>query len=56
MRRFPPEIQNFAQLFTDLQKERVNADYDPSSMFFKSDVELRIRSARGLLKKGSVGT
>ena len=46
MRRFPVEIQRFARLFTDLQNERVNADYDPSSTFFKFDVEVRIRTAR----------
>ena len=46
MTGFPAEIQNFAQLFIDLQKERVNADYDPSSTFFKTDIEIRIRSAR----------
>ena len=46
MQDFPVAIQNFASLFTNLQNERVDADYDPSATFFKSAVEARIKAAR----------
>lgn len=46
IRGFPPEIQSFANLFLVLQKERHTADYDPTPVFFKSDVEGHLRAAR----------
>ncbi len=46
MQGFSAAIQNFASLFTHLQNERLDADYDPSATFFKSDVETRIKAAR----------
>ncbi len=46
LRSFPQEIQSFADLFVDLQKERHTADYDPAQVFFKSDVVGHLRTAR----------
>ena len=34
--RFPVEIQDFANLFIDMQKKRHRADYDPDRSFFLS--------------------
>ena len=38
IRRFPSEIQAFAGIFTDMQRKRESADYDPDGTFYKSDV------------------
>jgi hypothetical protein len=38
IRRFPSEIQAFAVRFTDMQRKRESADYDPDGTFYKSDV------------------
>ena len=51
MQGFPTAIQHFASLFTNLQNERLDADYDPSATFFKSDVEIRIKAARLAIKQ-----
>lgn len=37
--KFPPEIVNFAMLFVAMQLKRHNADYNPYSKFYKSEVE-----------------
>ena len=34
--RFPVEIQDFANLFIDMQKKRHRADYEPDRSFFLS--------------------
>ena len=36
--RFPGGIQDFAGRFTDMQRKRESADYDPDGTFYKSDV------------------
>ena len=36
--RFPIEIQDFANLFAFMQKERHRADYDPDGDFYKDVV------------------
>ena len=38
MSRFPPEIQDFGELFVELQRERHHADYDPGVTFDRSRV------------------
>ena len=38
MKRFPPEIREFARVFIDMQNKRHKADYDPSSHFAELDV------------------
>ena len=41
-RNFPPGIQQFATHFTDMQRERHRADYDPDASFTKSEVTQHI--------------
>ena len=38
MKRFPPEIREFARVFVEMREKRIAADYDPSSHFIKSRV------------------
>lgn len=38
MSRFAPEIQEFGEVFVDLQRRRHNADYDPGANFSRSQV------------------
>ena len=40
--RFPPEIQDFAYTFVDMQERRHAADYDPFAQFVKSEVKADI--------------
>lgn len=42
MRKFPKEIEDFANMFVSLQEKRHNADYDPHAKFTKSEVETDI--------------
>ena len=51
VRSFPREIQDFANLLVDLQKERHAADYDPAQFFFKSNVEDHLRSAQAAVER-----
>ena len=39
IRTFPPEIQDFAEAFTDMRKKRHLADYEPEGRWTKSNVE-----------------
>ena len=48
---FPQEIQSFADLLVDLQKERHSADYDPAQVFFESDVVGQLRTARLIVER-----
>lgn len=38
MRRFPPEIRQFAEVFVTMQRGRQEADYDPVMTFSRSQV------------------
>ena len=38
MRRFPPEIRKFAEVFVAMQRERHHADYDPGITFSRDRV------------------
>ena len=38
MRAFPPEIRGFGQVFTDMQRHRHEADYDPAAKFSREEV------------------
>lgn len=55
--RFPSEIQDFADLFVDMQKKRHSADYDPYAMrnpitrLVKSDAIQDIRVAKGIIHR-----
>ncbi len=43
-----PEIRNFANLFGDLQTYRLNADYNPRSVFTRSRVAILIDRAEAV--------
>lgn len=44
IRRFPREIQDFADLFVQMQKKREIADYDPRPRFLRSEVKKDIEA------------
>ena len=50
IKRFPVDIQDFANLFVLLQEKRHDADYDPVSRFARSDVVEWIDAAEQSLK------
>ena len=39
MKRFPKGIEDFGNIFDQMQIKRHSADYDPTSKFTRSDVE-----------------
>jgi hypothetical protein len=45
MGNFPKEIQDFANMFVQMQIDRHGADYDPDKRFFKSAVLANIAAA-----------
>ena len=47
--RFPQEIQDFADLFVNLQRERHVADYDPLEEFSRNSVAQFVESARSTI-------
>lgn len=49
MKLFPPEIQDFANMFSAMQIKRHDADYDPTAFFYKSEVEADITAAKGAI-------
>lgn len=50
MGRFPRDIEDFGNLFIDLQIERHRADYDPASKFTRTDVMTSINAAEAAVK------
>ena len=49
MREFPPEIQNFAETFNDLQSARHQADYALDGRYHKPDVLADIATAEAAI-------
>ena len=47
--QFPPEIQKFADLFVNMQRERHAADYDPLEEFSRNSVAQFVGSARSTI-------
>lgn len=47
--RFPPEIQNFAKLFVEMQRRRHIADYDPFAQFSRFRVSQLIVQTRSAI-------
>lgn len=45
MKKFPKDIEDFGNLFHELQSERHLADYDPGSRFTRTDVLYSIDAA-----------
>ena len=50
MEKFPQSIQNFGEMFVEMQKARSKADYDPDSKFSKFLVEDYIDRTREAMK------
>lgn len=50
LRKFPPPIQDFGDLFVRMHQARNNADYDPYATFTKSSVEAYIIRAEEAIK------
>ena len=53
IRKFPPELQELADRFVDMQQKRHNADYNPDETFFKSGVVRDIRAAEEAIQRAS---
>lgn len=49
--RFPRDIQDFANIFVDLQLKRHSADYDPEKTFYKSEVIQDIANVEDVIKR-----
>ena len=47
--KFPTGIKNFANVFVSMQKDRHDADYDPTANFFKSQVLTMISDAEAAI-------
>lgn len=43
---FPNDIQDFADMFVQMQEKRHRADYDPTGIYYKSAVQADIEAAR----------
>ena len=50
LKKFPPSIQDFGDLFVKMQQARSNADYDPYVKFTKSSVEAYITRVEEAIK------
>ena len=50
IKRFPPEIEEFAEQFADLQLKRHRADYDPNARFSKNEVIQYIHAAENVIR------
>lgn len=48
---FPTEIQDFANVFVDLQKKRHSADYDPDAALSKLEVVQEISEAENVISR-----
>jgi hypothetical protein len=50
IRKFPKEIEDFANAFVTMQAKRHDADYDPVASFTKSSVETDIKLVEQAIK------
>ena len=51
LKRFPKDIEDFANVFVALQTKRHAADYDPEARFYKSEVRQDIADAEDVMKR-----
>lgn len=51
MKKFPKDIEDFANLFVRMQEKRHQADYDPFEVFFKSEVAQDIAEAEDVMAR-----
>lgn len=49
--KFPIDIQNFANTFATMQTKRHSADYDPSEIFYKSQVNTDVAGAKDVIER-----
>ncbi len=50
MKKFPDDIQDFANVFLELKEKREDADYNPNARFYKSDVTKLINKAEIIIQ------
>lgn len=50
VKKFPKEVEDFANAFVSLQTKRHAADYDPNQMFYKSAVKQDIAIAARVIR------
>lgn len=51
LKRFPKEIEDFANMFVIMQEKRHSADYNPRERFYKSSVNQDIADATDVVKR-----
>lgn len=51
MKKFPKDIEDFANTFVSLQRKRHSADYDPFSQFTKLEVKSDISATRDTIER-----
>ena len=51
IKKFPREIEDFANAFVTMQAKRHKADYDPSEKLYKSSVRLDIANAKDVIER-----
>jgi hypothetical protein len=51
IRKFPKEIEDFANMFVTMQEKRHEADYDPFARFAKSEVVVDIAAVEAAISK-----
>ncbi|MGE0626990.1 MAG: hypothetical protein AB7O43_04140 [Hyphomicrobiaceae bacterium] len=49
MNQFPNDIQDFANMFVQMQEKRHRADYDPTGLYYKSAVEADIEAVETVI-------
>lgn len=50
MAKFPKDVEDYGNLFVDLQEDRHRADYDPAASFLLSDVVETIDAAEDAIQ------
>ena len=51
MKKFPKEVEDFANVFVTLQEKRHRADYDPLGKYFKSEALQDIADAKTVIER-----
>lgn len=51
MKKFPEEIQNFGNLFREMQAKRQKADYDPVEKYYKLSVKQDIFTTKDVIRR-----
>ena len=51
VKKFPKDIEDFANAFVTMQAKRHKADYDPMERFFKSSVKQDIADVKNVIER-----